>query len=96
MGEIWVKGSSKGKGYWNNPEKTKEIFHATMAGDEGQWLRTGDLGFVLDNELYVCGRIKDMIIIRGQNYYPQDVESLFEEDPISFNAFPSFKDPGSK
>ena len=81
VGEIWVKGSSKGKGYWNNPEKTKEIFHATMAGDEGQWLRTGDLGFVLDDELYVCGRIKDMIIIRGQNYYPQDVESLFEEDP---------------
>ncbi len=81
VGEIWVSGSSKGIGYWNNPVKTKETFQAKITDDEREWLRTGDLGFILDNELYVCGRIKDMIIIRGQNFYPQDVESLFEEDP---------------
>jgi thioester reductase-like protein len=81
VGEIWVTGSSKGLGYWNNPEKTKETFNAVLEDDSRSWLRTGDLGFVLNNELYVCGRIKDMIIIRGQNFYPQDVESLFEEDP---------------
>ncbi|NOZ90887.1 MAG: AMP-binding protein, partial [Epsilonproteobacteria bacterium] len=66
IGEILVKGSSVAKGYWNNKAKTKEVF--------GEYLRTGDLGFIYNNELFVCGRVKDLIIIRGQNYYPQDIE----------------------
>ena len=66
VGEILVKGSSVAKGYWNNEVKTKEVF--------GEYLKTGDLGFIYDDELFVCGRVKDLIIIRGQNYYPQDIE----------------------
>lgn len=81
VGEIWVTGSSKGNGYWNRNELTNETFKAQIVGDNSEWLRTGDLGFLHSGELYICGRIKDMIIIRGLNYYPQDVESIIEEDP---------------
>ncbi|MFD2168455.1 amino acid adenylation domain-containing protein [Tumebacillus lipolyticus] len=74
VGEIWVSGSSVAKGYWRRPEQTEETFAARLQSGEGPYLRTGDLGFVLDGELYVTGRQKDMVIIRGRNYYPQDVE----------------------
>src|ERR1700678_1531724 len=81
-GEIWVAGSGKCRGYWNNPELTLKQFRARLVDDspydEG-YLRTGDIGFVHDGELYVCGRIKDMIILRGQNYYPQDIENIVEK-----------------
>ncbi|MFM7668021.1 MAG: thioester reductase domain-containing protein [Bacteroidota bacterium] len=80
VGEIWVSGSSKGKGYWNREQLTNETFNARIDGDETRWLKTGDLGFIHSNELYICGRTKDMIIIRGLNYYPQDVEALIEKD----------------
>lgn len=80
VGEIWVSGSSKGRGYWNREQLTNETFHARIVGDETHWLRTGDLGFIHSDELYICGRIKDMIIIRGLNYYPQDVEAIVEQD----------------
>lgn len=75
IGEIWVSGSSVAQGYWNQPEKTQETFFAYLNDTkEGPFLRTGDLGFLQDGELFVTGRIKDVIIIRGQNYYPQDIE----------------------
>lgn len=82
VGEIWVRGSSKCAGYWNREELTKRTFEAKLDEQTNSetWLRTGDLGFMYKNELYVCGRLKDMIIIRGLNYYPQDIESTIEED----------------
>jgi len=81
IGEIWIDGSGKCLGYWNNPELTLKQFHARLVDDspyDGGHLRTGDMGFFHDGELYVCGRIKDMIILRGQNYYPQDIENVVE------------------
>ena len=68
-------------GCWNNPELTLKLFHARLVDDspyDDGYLRTGDMGFFHDGELFVCGRIKDMIIIRGQNYYPQDIEAVVE------------------
>ncbi len=75
VGEIWVSGPSVAKGYWNKPKATEEAF-VEQGGT--WWLRTGDLGFMQDNELYVTGRIKDMIIVRGHNLYPQDLEHAVE------------------
>lgn len=75
IGEIWVSGRSVAKGYWNHPDKTTETFGAHVQDSEdGPFLRTGDLGFIKDGELFVTGRIKDLIIIRGRNHYPQDIE----------------------
>lgn len=75
VGEIWVSGPSICKGYWNNPEKTAETFEAYIKDTgEGPFLRTGDTGFIMDGELFVTGRMKDLIIIRGRNHYPQDIE----------------------
>jgi acyl-CoA synthetase (AMP-forming)/AMP-acid ligase II/acyl carrier protein len=79
IGEIWVSGPSVARGYWNQPEKTKQILQAYLADTgEGPFLRTGDLGFLKDGDLFVTGRIKDLIIIRGSNYYPQDIELAAE------------------
>ncbi|TCP59139.1 amino acid adenylation domain-containing protein [Tumebacillus sp. BK434] len=76
VGEIWVQGPSVAKGYWENPELSEYTFHAHLTDTgEGPFLRTGDLGFQLEGELYVTGRLKDLIIIRGRNHYPQDIES---------------------
>ena len=75
VGEIWLADPSVAKGYWNKPEETTQTFGAHLAGTgEGPYLRTGDLGFVKDGELFVTGRLKDLIIIRGRNHYPQDIE----------------------
>ena len=84
IGEIWVTGPSKCLGYWNRPELSEQIFEARIDGDAEDattWLRTGDLGFMQDDELFICGRAKDLIIIRGLNYHPQDIERIVEEDP---------------
>lgn len=80
VGEIWVSGSSVAQGYWNRPEMTNQAFHVHLA-DRGEepFLRTGDLGFLHDGELFITGRIKDVIIIRGQNHYPQDIELTVEK-----------------
>jgi len=81
IGEIWVNGKSKCPGYWNKPALTKKTFQASAVNSnhEGNsYLRTGDIGFMLEGELFVCGRSKDMIIIRGLNYYPQDIEGIVE------------------
>ena len=69
VGRIWVKGPSITKGYWESPELTVNMIH-------GDWLDTGDLGFLHEGELYIAGRAKDLIIIRGRNYAPQEMEEL--------------------
>lgn len=79
VGEIWVRGPGVALGYWNNAEATRETFRAyTSDTSEGPFLRTGDMGFLDDGELFITGRIKDMIIIRGRNHYPQDLERTVE------------------
>jgi 8-amino-7-oxononanoate synthase len=78
VGEIWVAGPSVASGYWNNAELTAETFGAHLADGDGPYLRTGDLGFLHEGELFVTGRLKDLIIIRGVNRYPQDIESTIE------------------
>ena len=80
IGEIWLDGPSKTAGYWNKPALTQDIFQAVLHGDETgkTYLRTGDLGFLHDGELFVCGRLKDMIIMGGRNYYPTDIEAMVE------------------
>ncbi|MFJ6725220.1 fatty acyl-AMP ligase [Streptomyces sp. NPDC091281] len=77
-GEIWVRGASVAKGYWRNTLATRETFRATLPGHEGRFLRTGDLGFLRDGELFVTGRLKDLMVIDGRNHYPQDVELAAE------------------
>ncbi|MDM9379445.1 amino acid adenylation domain-containing protein [Chlorogloeopsis sp. ULAP01] len=79
VGEIWVSGPSVGQGYWNRTEETKETFHAYLKDTkEGPFLRTGDLGFLHNGEVFITGRAKDLIIIRGRNLYPQDIELTAE------------------
>ena len=78
VGEIWVKSPSVGQGYWNKVEATTETFHAHVAETSQEYLRTGDLGFLDSGELFVTGRLKDLIIIRGVNRYPQDIERTVE------------------
>lgn len=81
VGEIWVKGPSIAKGYWQNKKDTKKIFDSYISEtNEGPFLRTGDLGFFDSKEnLFIKGRIKELIIIRGQNYYPRDIEETIEQ-----------------
>ena len=83
VGEIWLSGESIASGYWNRPSETEETFKAYLPDtQEGPFLRTGDLGFLLDGELFITGRIKDVIIIRGQNHYPQDIElTVYQSHP---------------
>lgn len=78
VGEIWIRGKSVGRGYWGNPEDTKEIFGAELADGSGAFLRSGDLGFLENGELFIVGRVKDLIIVRGVNYYPHDIEATAE------------------
>jgi amino acid adenylation domain-containing protein len=78
VGEIWIAGPSVARGYWQNPEATARDFNAFLPSGDGPFLRTGDLGFVADGELYVTGRLKDLIILRGRNHYPQDLERTAE------------------
>jgi acyl-CoA synthetase (AMP-forming)/AMP-acid ligase II len=80
VGEIWIAGPSITLGYWNKPEETEDTFQAYLADTgEGPFLRTGDLGFLKDGEMFVTGRLKDLIIIRGRNHYPQDIEHTVEQ-----------------
>jgi acyl-CoA synthetase (AMP-forming)/AMP-acid ligase II len=75
VGEIWVSGANVARAYWRNDEATRDGLNAEITGEDGPWLRTGDLGFLdVSGELFVTGRIKDLIIIRGINHYPQDIE----------------------
>ncbi len=80
IGEIWVSGSNVAQGYWNKTEISNEIFQAKIKGNGDEpYLRTGDLGFIQGDELYVTGRIKDLIIINGRNHYPHDIELTVEK-----------------
>jgi len=80
VGEIWIKGPSVAQGYWRKPKETEETFNAQIPGTaEGPFLRTGDLGFLSNGHLFITGRLKDLLIIRGQNYYPQDIELTVEQ-----------------
>ncbi len=79
VGEIWVDSPSVGKGYWKQTEQTQQTFNAKLSDrGGGPYLRTGDLGFLHDGELFVTGRLKDLIIVRGVNRYPQDIEMTVE------------------
>src|SRR5207249_10441161 len=71
-GEIWVRGTNVARGYWRRDEETAVTFGARLSDGSGPFLRTGDLGFLRDGELFVTGRSKDVIIVRGRNHYPQD------------------------
>ncbi|MEH1914726.1 amino acid adenylation domain-containing protein [Nostoc sp.] len=87
IGEIWVSGPSVGQGYWNRDRETVETFHAYLSDTGvGPFLRTGDLGFLQNNELFITGRAKDLIIIRGRNLYPQDIELTAERSHPSLNS----------
>ncbi|MEV7689809.1 fatty acyl-AMP ligase [Streptomyces bungoensis] len=78
VGEIWVGGAGVAKGYWRNALATRETFRAQLPDREGRFLRTGDLGLLRDGELFVTGRLKDLIVVDGRNHYPQDLELTAE------------------
>jgi 8-amino-7-oxononanoate synthase len=79
VGEIWLSSPSVAKGYWERPLETQETFKAKIIGKRKPYLRTGDLGFVHEGDIYITGRLKDLIIIRGKNYYPQEIETTVYE-----------------
>jgi fatty acid CoA ligase FadD32 len=90
IGEIWISGQNMGTGYWNKPEETVATFqnilksrtnpsHAEGAADDATWVRTGDLGAFHDGDLYITGRVKDLVIVDGRNHYPQDLEYSAQE-----------------
>lgn len=83
VGEIWVNGANVADGYWRKPEDTQRTFGGVLADPppdtpEGPWLRTGDLGFVCDGELFIVVRMKDLLIVYGRNHYPEDIESTVQ------------------
>jgi amino acid adenylation domain-containing protein len=87
VGEIWVSGPNVARGYWNRERETQQTFGAYLGGtEEGPFLRTGDLGYIKNGELFVAGRIKDLIIVRGRNYYPQDIELTVQQSDPALEA----------
>jgi acetylornithine/succinyldiaminopimelate/putrescine aminotransferase/acyl-CoA synthetase (AMP-forming)/AMP-acid ligase II/predicted amino acid dehydrogenase/acyl carrier protein len=88
IGEIWLASPSVAQGYWNQPEASKQSFQARLEDGSGPFFRTGDLGFLHDGDVYITGRLKDLIIIRGRNLIPQDIEQTVERcDPVIRPAF---------
>ncbi|WP_158248079.1 fatty acyl-AMP ligase [Paracoccus sp. SY] len=83
-GELWISGPHIAAGYWKEPSLTKECFHARLPGYPEPFLRTGDLGFAQDGEIYISGRLKDMVIVQGSNLYPEDIEAVVH------NSHPAF------
>ncbi len=84
VGEIWVHGANVADGYWRKPPELQRCFGATLSDPspgtpDGPWLRTGDLGFIFEGELFIVGRIKDLLIIHGRNHYPEDIEATIQE-----------------
>ncbi|MFG1785016.1 long-chain-fatty-acid--AMP ligase FadD32 [Rhodococcus oryzae] len=91
VGEIWLHGNNMGQGYWGRPEETEQTFHnrlsstiatgshADGAPEDSNWMRTGDYGVYVDGELYITGRVKDLVIVDGRNHYPQDLEATAQE-----------------
>jgi len=89
IGEVWISSPSKAAGYFARQSDTLETFHARIKGDTAQinvnqYLRTGDMGFIHNDELFICGRLKDLIIVRGRNHFPQDIEATAEIVSTSF------------
>jgi long-chain fatty acid adenylase/transferase FadD26 len=83
VGEIWVHGDNVAKGYWQRPSETEKVFggtliHPSIGTPTGPWLRTGDLGVISDGELFIVGRIKDLLIVDGSNHYPDDIEATIQ------------------
>jgi long-chain fatty acid adenylase/transferase FadD26 len=84
VGEIWVHGDNVAVGYWRNPQQTERTFGGQLVDPspgtpQGPWLRTGDLGVMSDGELFIIGRIKDLLIVDGRNHYPDDIEATIQE-----------------
>jgi fatty acid CoA ligase FadD21 len=84
VGEIWVHGANVADGYWRKPPEDQRCFGAMLVDPspgtpDGPWLRTGDLGFIFSGEIFIVGRIKDLLIIRGRNHYPEDIEATVQE-----------------
>ncbi|GIW97789.1 MAG: hypothetical protein KatS3mg111_1122 [Pirellulaceae bacterium] len=96
IGEIWIQSPSVGQGYWQREEATEATFQAYTADGRGPFLRSGDLGFMVDGELFVAGRLKDMIIVRGVNRYPQDIEQTAESahEALQSGQIAAFADHG--
>ena len=84
IGEIWLHGDNVALGYWRKPQQTEHTFHARLVNPstgtpEGPWLRTGDLGVFSGGELFIMGRLKDLVIVDGQNHFPDDIEATVQE-----------------
>jgi long chain fatty acid CoA FadD26 len=84
IGEIWLHGGNVAAGYWRNPQLSERTFGGRIAGPSpgtprGRWLRTGDLGVISDGELFIVGRIKDLLVVDGRNHYPDDIEATIQE-----------------
>jgi fatty acid CoA ligase FadD21 len=84
VGEIWIHGANVADGYWRKPPEEQRCFYAMLVDPspgtpDGPWLRTGDLGFLSEGDLFIVGRIKDLLIIRGRNHYPEDIEATVQE-----------------
>jgi long chain fatty acid CoA FadD26 len=84
VGEIWVHGDNVAAGYWRNPQASESTFGAVLVDPspgtpQGPWLRTGDLGAMSEGELFIIGRIKDLLIVNGRNHYPDDIEATIQE-----------------
>lgn len=94
IGEIWVRGTGVAGGYWRDRTTTAEVFGAATADGEGGFLRTGDLGTLLDGRLHVTGRLKDMIVVAGRNLYPQDLEHAVQRISSLFGTGTAFSVPG--
>src|SRR5690606_416333 len=89
VGEIWIRSGSVAQGYWNRPDETARVFGASLAGQSrGEYLRTGDLGFLHQGELFIVGRLKELIILGGRNFYPHDLERALQD------AHPALKTDG--
>jgi acyl-CoA synthetase (AMP-forming)/AMP-acid ligase II len=78
VGEVWVSGPNVATRYWRGTERSEHTFGGQVPGEPGRWLRTGDLGLFVDGELFITGRLKDLIIVDGRNHYPQDIEYTIE------------------
>jgi len=74
IGEVWLQGPSNAEAYWKNPEASREAFQAQIVGETGHYLRSGDLGFMHEGQVVICGRVKDLLILNGRNLYPHDIE----------------------
>jgi acyl-CoA synthetase (AMP-forming)/AMP-acid ligase II len=86
IGEIWFSGSGVGKGYWQQPQTTEETFQASLDNNRHKFLRTGDLGFIYQGELYITGRLNDVLVLWGLNHYPQQIEQTLQQCHPAFKA----------